>query len=197
MSSRFFSLKNLGLFLGVFLSAAYLFLAFNVTFISFDSDQLEPDIQHGQLLLIRHGHTPSLGGLIAFETTNGLMIQRSLSAGPSTVSCARDRAIVDGRLIEAKRSGRSKGRDDRVATVSERWGATEINILKRQQLLPYPLPTNQPKLVLSSQQTLVGCQNRVACNGCGFRKVESSNIIGSAEPLDSLLQWDWLSVLLD
>ena len=197
MSGRFFSLKHLGLILGVSFAVAYLFLAFKVTFISFDSDQLEPDVEYGQLLLIRHGHPPSLGGLLAFETDDGLMIQRVLSKGSGTVSCARDHAIIDGRLIEAKRSRGSEPRDDRVTTVRERWGAAEINILKRQQLLPYPLPTNQPKLVLSAQHTLVGCQNRVACNGCGFRKVEPATIIGSAQPLDSFFQWDWFGVLFD
>ena len=197
MSGRFFRLKHLGLLLSALVCVVYLFLAFKVTFVSLESDQLEPDVQPGQLLLIRHGHPPSLGGLLAFETDDGLMIQRILSAGPSTVSCARDHAIVNGRLIEAKRSKASESEDDRVVTVSERWGATEINIMKRQQLLPYPLPTNQPKLLLSTQHMLVGCQNRVACNGCGFRKVEPTTIIGSVQPLDSLFQWDWLAVLFE
>ena len=197
MSGRFPSLKHLGLLLGVLISVVYLFLASKVTFISFDSNQLEPDVEYGQLLLIRHGHPASLGGLLAFETEDGPMIQRILSAGSGTVSCVRDHAIIDGRLIEAKRSKGSEAGGDAVVSVRERWGAVEINILKRQRLLPYPLPTNQPKLILSAQHTLVGCQNRVACNGCGFRKVEAATIIGSAEPLDSLFQWDWLGVLFD
>ena len=192
MSSRFFSLKYILLILGALLFVAYVFLAFKVTFISFDSHQLEPDVEYGQLLLIRHGHPAPPGGLLAFETEEGLMIQRILSAGPSTVSCARDHAIIDGRLIEAKRSSAGASQEDGVVAVRERWGAVEINILKRQQLLPYPLPTSQPKLVLSAKHALVGCQNRVACNGCGFRKVEASTIVGSAEALDSLFQWDWL-----
>ena len=191
------NLKSALILLSLLGLACYLFLFFRMTIVPIDSAQLEPDVRNGDLLAIHHGQTGRPGELVAFETDKGLVIQRVFMTGPARVKCIAGNAVVDGRLVEYRRSSNEDLRLAKAITIKERWGSLGISVIKRQQLLPYPLPKNQPDLILESDQLLTGCQNRIACSGCGFHRVEPSRVLGRVGPAAAVFEWAWLRRLTD
>ena len=177
--------------LGLLCLFGYLFLLIRMTFVPMESTQLEPDVQPGDLLIIHDGEESIPGELVAFDTDDGLVVQRVFLEGPARVKCIAGNAVVDGRLVEYQRTSQGDLRLASAITIRERWGSIQVPIIKRQQLLPYPLPTNQPELLVEKGQLLTGCQNRISCSGCGFHRVAKSNIRGRVGSAGTLLQWGW------
>ena len=191
------NLKTVVTVLSLLSLACYLFLFFRMTFVPIESAQLEPDIKRGDLLSIHHGENVRPGDLVAFETDDGLVIQRVFMIGAARVKCIAGNAVVDGRLVEYRRSSSEDLRLATALTVKERWGSLGILVIKRQQLLPYPLPIKEPDIRLGKDQLLTGCQNRIACNGCGFHRVDQAQVLGRVGLAAAVWDWAWLRQLSD
>lgn len=183
-------LKIIVVVMVLFVVVGYGFLLVRLSFVPINSEQLEPEIRQGEMLAIYHREPVVPGDLVAFRAEKGTVIQRVFLEGPARVRCVRGSAVVDDRLIEFKRLSANKFELATSMTVKERWGSHDFTVIKSQQLLPYPLPTNQPDLVIEAGQLLAGCQNRAACGGCGFHRVKRSQIVGRVERAADIFTWN-------
>ena len=167
---------------------AYVWGSLNLTLVEAPTVELRPSIQLADQLVIRNGWMPEPGGLAAVKRKDVLRIGLVFARGPLVVDCFRQQALLNGRVVKSTDPVEFEDGTQQL-NVQEHWPETTVSVRRRDLSLPMPFSKVRQDIELKVGDFLVGCQDRVVCEGCGFERVSQNDVLGAVFPLPHVAKW--------
>ena len=189
-------LKRLLTLAFVVLAALYLFLVLNVNVLFVPSDELEPSLSANQIVLISRETVAEPGDVVAIESHERVLLRRVFTHGPTAVSCFKGIGFENGQMKRFVQVGEIGDDGQNEGVITEQWGTHSILIKRDMKLVPVRSGVKGRVLTIPADELLVGCQNRIRCNGCGFMSVPRASIVGRVRNQDDDHVFRWLTAIV-
>lgn len=167
---------------------AYVWGSLNLTLVQAPTAELRPSIRLDDQLVIRNGWLPEPGGLAAVKRGEILRIGLTFARGPLVVDCFRQQAVLNGQVLKSTDAIELEDGVQQI-NVQEQWPETTVSVRRRDLSLPMPLSNVRQEIELKAGELLLGCQDRIVCEGCGFEKVSQKDVLGTVFPLPQVAKW--------